>query len=125
MNVTTPLGLLGTGDLVAVVANDIPGGVYSMQNFSAYFTGIGSTQVKQIVVQQCCIGTVGNIDCIGGVDIADLTRLVDFLFISFDELCCMKEANCDDSAPDEISIGDLTVLVDNLFISFAPLHACQ
>ncbi len=72
----------------------------------------------------CCIGTRGNIDCdvLHSVDIADLTVLVDHLFISFPPLCCPDEA--DVLVDSSIDIADLTVLVDHLFISFAPLPAC-
>ncbi len=73
----------------------------------------------------CCVGTTGNADCDGtqSVDIADLTILVDHLFISFTPLCCASEGNCDGNPG--IDIGDLTALVDHLFISFAPLANCQ
>lgn len=73
----------------------------------------------------CCIGTVGNVDgsVDQGVDIGDLTVLVDHLFISFMPLLCADEGNVDGSAG--VDIGDLTVLVDHLFISFTPLGNCQ
>ncbi len=73
----------------------------------------------------CCLGIVGNVDCDNAesVDIADLTRLVDNLFISFAPLCCGEEANVD-GLPG-VDIGDLTRLVDHLFISFQPLPACS
>ncbi len=73
----------------------------------------------------CCLTPTGNIDCdpTGGVDIGDLTVLIDNLFISFAPLCCEAEANCDGLGG--IDIGDLTKLIDNLFITFTPLAACQ
>ncbi len=72
----------------------------------------------------CCVGIVGNVDCDAGegVDIGDLTVLVDHLFISFTPLCCEAEGNVD--LVGGVDIGDLTKLVDHLFISFAPLDAC-
>ncbi len=73
----------------------------------------------------CCIGTTGNVDCdpLDGVDIGDLTTLIDNLFITFTPLCCEAEANCDGAGG--VDIGDLTALIDNLFITFTPLAACQ
>ncbi len=73
----------------------------------------------------CCVNLTGNVDCdpLDGVDIGDLTTLIDNLFISFTPLCCEAEANCDGLGG--IDIGDLTALIDNLFITFTPLAGCQ
>ncbi len=73
----------------------------------------------------CCVATIGNIDCSAGdgVDIGDLTALIDNLFITFGPLCCEAEANCDGWSG--IDIGDLTALIDSLFINFSVLPACQ
>ncbi len=73
----------------------------------------------------CCIGVTGNIDCDSGqgVDIGDLTTLIDNLFITFTTLCCDTEANTDGLGG--VDIGDLTALIDNLFITFTPTVACQ
>jgi len=77
----------------------------------------------------CCVGLTGNIDCDPEdmVDLSDLTRLIDYLFISFDSLCCKEEANMsyDPLNPVcQIDLGDLTRLIDYLFISFTPLPPC-
>lgn len=74
----------------------------------------------------CCVGLTGNIDCDPEdmVDLGDLTRLIDYLFISFDPLCCREEANCDGDPDCIIDLGDLTRLIDYLFISFNPLPPC-
>lgn len=83
------------------------------------------------IMDCCCQGTVGNVrtmpdcDAGGSVDIQDLTRLVDYLFISASELCCIEEANADQDSLQEIDIGDLTRLIDYLFISYEPLADCQ
>lgn len=83
-----------------------------------YTTSLTVTQLP------CCLGGVGNIDCdqAESVDIADLTRLVDHLFLTFVPLCCDVEANVD-GIPG-VDIGDLTQLVDHLFLSFQPLPSC-
>lgn len=70
----------------------------------------------------CCLGTTGNVDCTGQVDIADLTYLVDHLFISNAALCCSDEANIDQLG--FVDIADLTRLVDHLFLSTTPLPEC-
>ena len=72
----------------------------------------------------CCNGSTGNVDCdaVGGADISDLTRLVDYLYVSRQPLCCAHAANVDGLAA--IDIGDLTRLVDHLYISFAGTAPC-
>lgn len=72
----------------------------------------------------CCKGTTGNIDCDSGgnVDIADLTRLIDYLYISLTPLCCVDAAEMGGGAP--IDISDLTALIDYLYISLTPLPSC-
>ncbi|MBU0983946.1 MAG: hypothetical protein KKA42_08750 [candidate division Zixibacteria bacterium] len=82
----------------------------------------------------CCIGSRGNVqlepDCSTAdqsVDIADLTDLIDHLFINFTPLCCHKEA---DVAPLEvpdgsIDVADITGLIDYLFINYPDLPSCE
>ncbi|UCC45328.1 MAG: PD40 domain-containing protein [Candidatus Zixiibacteriota bacterium] len=72
----------------------------------------------------CCRGLTGNIDDDPQevVDIGDLTRLIDYLFISFARPICMKEANCDGEGA--VDIGDLTTLIAYLFMSPSPLADC-
>jgi hypothetical protein len=75
----------------------------------------------------CCAGRTGNIDCdaLGDVDIADLSRLIDYQYISFLPLCCVGAANIDGDLGGEIDIADLSRLIDYLYISFAPTAPCQ
>lgn len=70
----------------------------------------------------CCVGTVGNVDGVGNVDIADLTYLVDHLFITNPPLPCAEEGNIDGTG--NIDIADLTFLVDHLFINNPPVPNC-
>ena len=72
----------------------------------------------------CCIGVRGNVDCDGSglVDISDLTRLIDYLYLSFAPLCCIETADVD--ATGSADIADLTTLIDHLYLSFAPPGHC-
>lgn len=67
----------------------------------------------------CCKGTTGNVD--GDIadicDIADLTYLIDYLFINFPPLDCPAEANIDGDSAGDVDIADLTALIDFLFIN--------
>lgn len=73
----------------------------------------------------CCQGSTGNVDCdpSGEINIADLTALVDFLFVSNAPLCCRAEANV--VRDNVIDVSDLTSLVDFLFIDFKPTSLCR
>lgn len=73
----------------------------------------------------CCTGLTGNVDCdqSDGVDISDLSTLIDNLYITFTPLCCDKEANVDGQPG--IDIADLSALIDYLYISFTPPAPCQ
>ncbi|MBI5267480.1 MAG: hypothetical protein HY851_09640, partial [candidate division Zixibacteria bacterium] len=79
----------------------------------------------------CCYpnssdGRTGNVDCDPGkgVDISDLSALIDNLFINFTPLCCTASANIDGSPDGGIDISDLSALIDNLFINFTPTAMC-
>lgn len=76
-----------------------------------------------VPIQSCCIGSTGNVDGDGGVDISDLTFLIDHLFINFPEIPCVEEGNVDGDGG--IDISDLTFLIDHLFINFPDLPACR
>jgi len=81
----------------------------------------------------CCIEFTGNIDCdpSGSIDVADLTALIDHLFIGLGPLCCQSSANIDGDENGSIELGgsidiaDLTFLIDHLFINFTPTATCQ
>ncbi len=75
----------------------------------------------------CCAGLSGNVDCDGAdvTDIADLSALIDNLYISFSPLCCKAEANCDGSLDGAVDIADLSALIDYLYVSFTPTAVCQ
>lgn len=76
----------------------------------------------------CCIGALtGNVSYDPGdvVDISDLTKLVNFLFVTFEPLDCESEANTSGDASCNIDISDLTKLVNHLFVTFEALAACD
>ncbi len=75
----------------------------------------------------CCRGFTGNVDCDTqeGIDISDLSALIDYMYITFTPLCCPKAANCDGDLAMGIDIADLARLIDYLYISFTPTAPCQ
>ncbi|UCC45452.1 MAG: M6 family metalloprotease domain-containing protein [Candidatus Zixiibacteriota bacterium] len=72
----------------------------------------------------CCLWATGNVDDDPDdiVDMGDLTALIDYLFISYEEPVCMEEANTDGQGA--VDMGDLTALIDFLFISYTPPAEC-
>ncbi|MBI5267614.1 MAG: hypothetical protein HY851_10320 [candidate division Zixibacteria bacterium] len=68
----------------------------------------------------CCVGNTGNVDCDpnGRVDISDLTRLIDYAFISRDPLCCPQAANLDGDDWGGVDISDVSRMISYLFIDF-------
>jgi hypothetical protein len=74
----------------------------------------------------CCI-VRGNVDCdpSGGIDIADLSRLIDHMFISLEPLCCPEAGNIDGDPTGIVDIADLSRLIDFMFISLEPLTPCS
>lgn len=80
----------------------------------------------------CCTsnsidGRTGNVDMDPGkgVDIGDLSALIDFLYISFTPPPCMNSANIDGDAGQVVDIADLAALIDYLYISFTPPANCM
>jgi hypothetical protein len=79
----------------------------------------------------CCTdlsndGRAGNVDGDPGkgVDISDLSALIDFLYISFTPPPCMLSANIDGDGGGGVDISDLSGLIDFLYISFNPPALC-
>ena len=73
----------------------------------------------------CCEGVTGDADCSGAdePDISDITRLIDYLYLSHASLCCPEEADVNASGG-EPDISDITALIDHLYISHKALPPC-
>lgn len=112
----------------ATIGQTAVGSVFSAnykinQGFWQSFSGSGGG---------CCVplsidGRTGNVDGDPGkgVDISDLSALIDFLYISFTLPPCMESANIDGDGGGGVDISDLSGLIDYLYISFTPPAACQ
>ncbi|MFZ5979496.1 MAG: thrombospondin type 3 repeat-containing protein [Candidatus Zixiibacteriota bacterium] len=73
----------------------------------------------------CCVGYTGNVNCSASEepDISDITRLIDYLYLSYAALCCLEEADVNVSGG-EPDISDITRLIDYLYLTHAPLAPC-
>ncbi|MBU0982788.1 MAG: thrombospondin type 3 repeat-containing protein [candidate division Zixibacteria bacterium] len=105
------------GDSLCANEDNCPG-TYNPDQADLDSNGVGDA------CEGCCLGSTGNVDCdeLDGVDVGDLTRLIDHLFISFAPLCCPPEANTDGGGG--VDVGDLTAMISHLFIAFNPLPPC-
>ncbi|MBN1211313.1 MAG: thrombospondin type 3 repeat-containing protein [candidate division Zixibacteria bacterium] len=74
----------------------------------------------------CCIGSAGNTDCSEDEvpDISDITRLIDYLYLTHAPLCCPNEADCNGSGGEEPDISDITALINYLYTEHLPLATC-
>jgi hypothetical protein len=72
----------------------------------------------------CCVGSVGNVDCDleDKVDIGDLQRLIDHMFLTLEPLCCVEEADLD--RLNGINVLDLQLMIDHLLLTLSPLGPC-
>ncbi|UCC44165.1 MAG: hypothetical protein JSU65_13795 [Candidatus Zixiibacteriota bacterium] len=75
-----------------------------------------SNSIGDCETPSCCVGKRGNVngDPMDIMDIADITALIDFLFISMKELPCPAEADLNED--ETIDIGDLTWLINCAFV---------
>jgi len=70
----------------------------------------------RVTAYQCIPYICGDVDCSEAEpDIADIVRLIDFLYITHDPLCCPLAADVDGSGGDP-DISDITFLINHLYI---------
>ncbi len=93
-------------------------------DLSFVITGDASTD-------HCCIPTtVGDVDLSGGVDITDVSVLVDNQFLTLTPLVCEEEGNINYPGSGYggtdlvVDITDLSMLIDNQFLTLSPLPPC-
>ena len=72
-------------------------------------------------------GYTGNTNCdTGGLrDLADITRLIDNVYITKVELCCLENGNINGDAGGLIDLADITKLIDHVYISKTETAACE
>lgn len=70
-------------------------------------------------------GYTGNVDCDpeGKINLADITRLIDRIYLSKKPLCC--EDNGDVNADCKLNLADITLLIDHIYLSKSPLALCS
>jgi len=98
--------------------------LYNPDQTDADGNGIGD-------VCECCgrltSGRTGNVDCSadGKRNLADVTRLIDFVYVNKERLCCPLDANIDGDAGGRINLADITRLIDHVYLSKSETAMCQ
>ncbi len=71
-------------------------------------------------------GMTGNANCSedGKSTLSDITRLIDRVYVSGEDLCCEESGNTNGSPDGKLTLSDITVLIDNVYISMEPTAAC-
>ena len=69
-------------------------------------------------------GFTGNTNCdeLGAMNLQDVTRLIDRIYLSKTELCC--EENGDTNGDGAKNLQDVTRLIDHIYLSKNPTAAC-
>jgi hypothetical protein len=72
-------------------------------------------------------GLTGNADCStdGKRNLADITRLIDRVYISKLTLCCEENGNVDGDGAAKINLADITRLIDHVYISKDETATCE
>ena len=112
----------------------IPGAAWEWANPGSTEAVIPDWSDSRCFVVGCCAGMVGDVDGEGGDEptVGDISRLIDFLFISRNPVDCLAEADVDQSGTlinppldaNDVTVNDIAVLIDHLFISTDPLGSC-
>ena len=80
--------------------------------------------------ENCCGqftgGLPGNTDCSpdGKINLADITRFIDRIYLSKEELCCEENGNVNGDIDGKLSLADLTKQIDMVYISKVPPDPC-
>jgi hypothetical protein len=78
----------------------------------------------------CCgvytVGYTGNVDCSvdGKRNLTDITRIIDFVYISKAPLCCDENGNTDGDVLGKVNLADVTRLIDFVYISKTETATC-
>ncbi len=104
---------------------DIANSAYIKFDYNAWLHAPdeGMPIVRTITAATCCLPpTVGDVDQSGGVDITDISVLIDNQFLTLTPLLCEDEGDVDFSGA--VDITDVSVLIDNQFLTLTPLPPC-
>ena len=115
------------GDLAYETDVDLAGSYYET-------LARGELVVLSDIYEDCCgiytAGITGNANCSddGKLTLSDISRLIDYLYISKADLCCYAAGNTNGSWDDgecKVTLSDISRLIDVLYISKLPPAGCM
>jgi hypothetical protein len=86
---------------------------------------------EELLNPSCCGkytgGYTGNTDCDtqGKMALADVTKLIDRVYLSKQPLCCEENGNVDGDPQGKMALADITKLIDHIYLSKQPTALCQ
>jgi len=125
-NQLTALGVDLTGAMqVRFTANDA-------NTQSIVEAGVDGFSVSYVSCESsgCCGlytgGFTGNTDCDvdGKFNLADITRLIDHVYLSKLPLCCPENGNVDGDVEGKNNLADITKLIDRVYLTHNPTAIC-
>ena len=71
-------------------------------------------------------GFTGNTNCDsdGIMNLVDVTRLIDYIYLSKSPLCCYANGNVDGSSDGAINLQDITALIGHIYLKNGPTAQC-
>jgi hypothetical protein len=87
--------------------------------------------IRARIKYMCCgrftSGYTGNTDCDteGKMSLADVTKLIDRVYLSKTPLCCEENGNVDGDPEGKMALADITKLIDHIYLSKAETAACE
>ena len=87
----------------------------------------GSTSSTLFCCGQYVGGKTGNVDCDteGRRNLADITLMIDHVYISKTDLCCEKNGNVDGDPSGNKNLADITKLIDHVYLSKVETANCN
>jgi PKD repeat protein len=109
---------------------DPEGAYYSPAFVSDAYTFSPGLHPPSVTIRCCGIhtgGYSGNVDCSddGKRNLADITQLIDRVYVSKADLCCEANGNTDGDVEDKVNLADITKLIDHVYVSKGETAACQ
>ena len=90
-----------------------------------------NSKVQTVPCLKCCGyytgGYTGNTDCSvdGKMNLGDVTRLIDRVYLTKNPLCCEENGNVDGDNEGKMGLSDITVLIDHIYLSRQATAACE
>lgn len=83
-------------------------------------------QTAELTMTSCCVGFTGNTNCDveDKVNLADITRLIDRIYLSKTVLCCEAAGNVNGDIEQKLNLADITRLIDHVYLSKQPTAPC-